>query len=152
MNLERYPYAVSASLLVYTFESVGPKGGIQKMVRYDLQNVGGISFFNLVFGNCSEGGAIDTLTVSNNGDRAKLLSTVAATVLEVTSHFPDIRVYAKGSTPARTRLYQMGIFHHWELIAPVFDVYAFTRGSWVRAKRCGNYEAFVVRRKYYSQN
>lgn len=148
MNLERYPYAVSASGLIYTFESIGPKGIIHKIVRYDLQNAGGRSFLNLVFGNGAvETDKIDTASVTNNGGRARLLATVAATVVEVTNRFPDLMVYAKGSTAARTRLYQMGIFAHWEFVTPVFEVFAFKNGDWQEAKRHVNYDAFVVRKR-----
>jgi len=34
-------------------------------------------------------------------------------------------VYAKGSTPARTRLDQMGIVVNWEQIQPLLEVYGF---------------------------
>lgn len=147
MNLERYPYAASASGLIYTFDSIGPNGIIHKIVRYDLENSGGGSFLNLVFGNgAGEAGKIDTMSVTNNGDRARLLATVAATVVEVTNRFPDLMVYAKGSTAARTRLYQMGIFTHWELIAPVFEVLGFKNGDWEEARRHVNYDAFIVRK------
>jgi hypothetical protein len=44
------------------------------------------------------------------------LATIAATVLEFTKRFPDVMVYAKGSTPARTRLYQIGISANWDEI------------------------------------
>nr|WP_157986640.1 hypothetical protein [Chitinophaga alhagiae] len=87
------------------------------------------------------------MSISNNGDKAKLLATVAATVIDVTSRFPDMMVYAKGSTRARTRLYQMGIFGHWDLIAPLFDVFAYIHGIWVPAEKNVNYDGFAVKRK-----
>lgn len=51
-----------------------------------------------------------------------VLATIAATVLEFTRHFPDVMVFAKGSTPARTRLYQMGISANWNEIEPLLHV------------------------------
>lgn len=139
---------VSTTSLIYTFDSVGPRGVIPKVVRYNLENGGQGTYLNLVFGNrCNESDSVDTLSVSNNGDRAKLLATVAATVIDVTGRFPDMTVYAKGSTRARTRLYQMGIFGHWDLIAPLFDVFAYINGIWVPAVKNVNYDAFAVKRK-----
>ncbi len=32
-------------------------------------------------------------------------------------------VYAKGSTPARTRLYQIDIISNWDQIEPLLEVY-----------------------------
>ena len=73
------------------------------------RNANGITYFNLGFGDQDEStGKINDLTISNNSDTDRILATVAATILEFTAHFPDAIVYVKGSTPARTRLYQMG--------------------------------------------
>ncbi len=110
MNLERYEYYTNETFLDFEFASEGPKGKIKKVVRYSPQNANGITYFNLGFGDLNkETGKIDDFAISNNKDRDKILATVAATVLEFTDHFPDVMVYAKESTLARTRLYQMGI-------------------------------------------
>lgn len=45
--------------------------------------------------------------------------------MEFTLHFPDVMVYATGSTPSRTRLYQMGIIANWADIEQILDVYGF---------------------------
>lgn len=72
--------------------------------------VNGIVYFNLGFGDLNQKtGKVDDLAVTNNLDREKILATIAATVLECTRHFPDIMIYAQGSTRVRTRLYQIGI-------------------------------------------
>lgn len=148
MNLEKYLYTVSASALEYTFTSIGPHGRIKKIVRYYRERMGFFSYLSLVFGNVIEGAPeVDTLSVSNNGDRDKLLATVAATVFEVTARYPEIFVIAKGSTRARTRLYQIGVFGHFGLIAPLFVVFGLRNGRWRPARRNINYEAFAVIRK-----
>ena len=56
-------------------------------------------------------------------------------------------VYAKGSTPARTRLYQMGINSNWSEIEPLMLVLGFVDGKWEIFKKNVNYEAFLVQRK-----
>jgi uncharacterized protein DUF6934 len=72
--------------------------------------LGSLGYFNLGFGDLNKAtGKIDDLAVTDNQDRKKVLATVAATLLEFTRQFPDAAVYATGSTPARTRLYQIGI-------------------------------------------
>lgn len=83
-------------------------------------------------------------------DRDKISATVAATVLDFTENFPDIMVYAKGSTPARTRLYQMGIISNLDQIEPLLEVYEFVGENWERFAKNVNYEAFIVLRKKLS--
>jgi len=63
-------------------------------------NVGGITYFNIAFGDeVKERSGLKDKAVSNNKDTEKILATVAATILEFTGYFPDIMVYAKGFTP-----------------------------------------------------
>lgn len=148
MNLERYDFSTNETFLDFEFESEGPKGKIKKIVRYSPQNANGRTYFNLGFGDLNgETGKIDDRSVSNNKDRDKVLATVAATVLAFTQHFPDVMVYAKGSTPSRTRLYQMGIIANWNEIEPLIEVFGFANGQWERFSKNVNYEAFLVLHK-----
>jgi hypothetical protein len=55
MNLKKYKYSVSDSYLNFEFDSDGPKGRIRKIVRYSPQNAGGITYFNLGFGDLNLG-------------------------------------------------------------------------------------------------
>ena len=117
MNIAKYKYSVSDTYLDFEFDSDGPKGIIRKVVRYSYQVANGVSYYNLGFGDLdSSTGRINDLVVTNNKDREKVLATVAGTVLDFTKQFPDAIVYAKGSTLARTRLYQIGIAANWDEI------------------------------------
>jgi len=118
MNLSKYGYKTNDSFLDYEFYSVGPSGRVKKVVRFSPQNAGGITYFNLGFGDWSEKkNRIDDLAITNNQDREKILATVAATVLEFTSHFPDV------------------------------PVYGYVEGRWEAFKKGINYQAFMVFRK-----
>jgi len=148
MNADRYEYATNKNFLNYLFESIGPKGRIKKAVVFDVLSIDGVTYFNLGFGDWNEKQQkIDDLVISNNQDRDKVLATVAATVLDFTSIYPDMMVYAQGSTPARTRLYQMGISANIDEIASVLHVYGNTKGKWLPFKKNVNYDAFFVLRK-----
>ncbi|MBO9563945.1 MAG: hypothetical protein J7621_14275 [Niastella sp.] len=110
MNLDRYEFSVGRNFLDFEFCSEGPNGKIVKVIRFTPQNANGITYFSLGFGDVNEeANRIDDQSISNNQDRTKILATVAYAVLEFTSYFTDVMIHAKGSTPARTRLYQMGI-------------------------------------------
>jgi hypothetical protein len=83
-------------------------------VRFSPQNANGITYFNLGFADWNEEKKqVDDRIITNNQDREKILATVASTVLEFTRHFPDVMVYAKGSSPegqdyTRWDLWQIG--------------------------------------------
>lgn len=147
MNLDRYTFRSNVSHLDFEFESLGPNGIITKVVRFSPQNANGITYFNLGFGDIDENGNVNDLSKSNNNDRDKILATIASIVLEFTAHFPDVMVYAQGSTASRTRLYQMGIAANWDEIRTVMDVYGNIDGRWQRFEKQVNYQAFLVIRK-----
>ena len=148
MNLDRYQFQTNASYLDFEFESDGPNGKIKKVVRFSPQNANGVTYFNLGFGDLNPiTGAVDDLSKSNNNDRDKILATIASIVLEFTAHFPDVMVYAQGSTSSRTRLYQMGIAANWNEIVPIMHVYGYRDNTWQRFEKQVNYEAFLVMRK-----
>lgn len=148
MNLDRYSFETNKSFLDFEFESDGPKGKIKKVVRFSPQNANGITYFNLGFGDVNpETGSIDDLSKSNNGDREKILATIAHIVLAFTEHFPDVMVYAQGSTASRTRLYQIGISNNFDEINPILKVYGFSGSGWHPFEKGMNYEAFLVSRK-----
>lgn len=145
MNLQGYNYKTNDSFLDFEFTSEGPKGVIKKIVRFSPMNAGGTTYFNLGFGDWNNSKKrIDDKAISNNHDRDKILATIATVVLEFTARFPDVWIYAEGSTPARTRLYQMGIAAHWMEIEPLLHVYGYSRGKWQPFGKAVNYDAFIV--------
>jgi nitric oxide reductase large subunit len=148
MNLDRYEYSTNEFFLDFEFYSEGPNGKIKKVITFNPYNSNGVTYFNIAFGDWNEEGKkIDDQTVSNNQDRAKILATVASAILDFTNNFPDLMVYAEGSTPARTRLYQMGITLNWAEIHPLLFVYGFVNDHWQPFEKNVNYQAFLVIRK-----
>jgi hypothetical protein len=148
MNLEKYEIIKGPGNYYYEFYSEGPKGRIKKIVRFTSLTEYGADYYNLFLGDWlgAENTASDT-SVSNNDDRQKILATVATIVVHFTSRFPGAIIFAEGSTPARTRLYQMGITIHWSEINEDFDLHGFRLNKWERFHKGRNYEAFLLRRK-----
>ena len=148
MYSERYEFSAINSLLDFEFFSEGPNGKIKKVVRFTLQSFNGITYFNLGFGDWdNEKKHIDDFAKSNNNDAKKILVTVAVIVLEFTNRFPGALIYAQGSTPGRTRLYQIGIATNWEEIGHLFYVYGQIKGEWFPFVKNTNYEGFLGFRK-----
>jgi hypothetical protein len=148
MNLDRYEYTVDRLLLDYEFFSEGLNGRIRKLISFTPRNTGGKIFFNLSLGDVTDDNKlVDYLSISDNKDTEKILATIAAAVIEFSSYFPDMWVYAIGSTESRTRLYQMGITRYWNDIDPLMRVYGYRNSKWELFEKGFNYEAFFVAKK-----
>jgi hypothetical protein len=105
----------------FDFVSNGKKGAIRKRVSFTFTDVENV--YNLAFGDLGEDGEIDDLSVSDNGDRNKVLATVSYIVEAYTNQYPDRLIYFEGSTESRTRLYRMAIGLYLEELSLRFEIY-----------------------------
>jgi hypothetical protein len=145
MKYARYPVIASKEDHTYEFFSEGPSGRIRKIVFYEKI---GDDLFNLGFGDWnSERQKVDDSIRSNNGDRDKVLATVAFTALDFTDEFPAALIFVEGSTSARTRLYQIGISNNLLEINENFEVQGYQSEHWEPFRQGRNYESFLIRRK-----
>jgi hypothetical protein len=150
MKIPKYPLASSESLMTFEFVSEGTKGLIHKLVRYQPTNLKDI--YDLAFGDKDHTtGNIDDTVISNNGDSEKVLATVVATVYAFTDRYPNVWIYATGSTKSRTRLYQMGITKFLSEVNEDFEVLGELKDDWEVFKKDVEYEGFLVRRKNSEQ-
>ena len=151
MNLDRYNYNKERPCEEYHFYSEGPNGRIHKMVRIELfAHRGGAAWYNLVLGDWDEGADdLDIFSVTNNGDTEKVLATVAAIVIDFTRRHDTARILATGSTPARTRRYQMGIHKILTDIEELFYVYGRREGNWQPFRKNINYDTFLIFRREF---
>ena len=145
MNLPKYQVSADDERFLYEFFSEGPKGSIKKTVIYSEIEDG---LFNLAFGDWNEElNKLDDSIRSNNGDRDKILATVASTAIDFTDRFPQTEIFTEGSTPARTRLYQMGISNNLAEISEDFEIQGYIDHEWQPFRKGINYEAFLIKRK-----
>jgi hypothetical protein len=145
MNLPHYNYKTNNRFLDFEFTSEGPAGAVKKVVRYSRVAT---NVFNLGFGDLDpETGEISDSVVTNNKDSEKVLITVAVTAVAFSHKYPDALVFAKGSSPARTRLFRRAITNHWDEITNLFEIYGLINGKWQLFKKGKDYEAFLARRK-----
>lgn len=147
MNEESYQFIKEPEVFYYEFFSEGPNGKIRKIVQFQ-QLSKEEEIFNLGFGDFDEQNQdIDDLSVSNNQDTQKVLTTVAKTVMDFIQQHPKAIVLAKGSTLSRTRLYQMDILKFWNEIEHLFDVKAFNGREWQPFEKGKNFESFFIVKK-----
>jgi len=152
MNLAKYDYNTDPTYTSFTFQSVGPKGIIEKVVNYQMIHgfilADGRQVINLGFGDWdAKNKKVDDSTISNNNDRDKVLATVAATILEFTDKHGNLPIFAQGSSTAKTRLYQMGINANLPEVEKLFIVLGLLDGRWLKFDSGINFEAFLVIRK-----
>ena len=146
MKLPKYQLTSDEKLLSYEFISEDIKGRILKRIQFTLINQSGI--FNLAFGDINNvTGEFDDLTISNNGDSEKVLSTVVSAIYAFSYKNPNAWVFASGSTPSRTRLYQINISKFLKEIKEDFDIYGMEQEDWVEFEIGKNYTSFLAKKK-----
>jgi hypothetical protein len=145
MNMEKYSVVSDNNHIAYEFLSQGPRGTIKKVVFYqEIEE----NIFNLAFGDWDEKKQkIDDRIRSNNSDRDKVLATVAFTVMDFIKYHPESLIFVQGSTPARTRLYQIGILQTWAEISQLFDLRGFLGDRWEPFRKGENYDGFILKAK-----
>ena len=139
MNKSRYEYQTEDDLHFFELTSIGLKGDIKKIVEYSKVSVGNI--YNLAFGDYDElTDKLNDKIITNNGDSQKVLATVVSTLYAFTGRYPDVWVFATGSTEVRTRLYRMGISNNLDELKEDFYVYGM--------KFDESFEEFIVGEDY----
>lgn len=123
------------------------KGQILKSVRF-VKIKGVRNVYNLAFGDKRKGSnRINDRVVSDNQDRDKVLATVSSTVIFFTNHRPKANIFFRGSTDARTRLYQMAIAKYHEELSNRFAILGLTKNGWIPFEKNTTYIAFLINRK-----
>ncbi|ADB42319.1 DUF6934 family protein [Spirosoma linguale] len=148
MQLERYEVHTVNAHDRFEFVSVGNNGDILKVVEFIVLDEDG-HIYNLGFGDVNPlTGEWDDKSVSNNGDRNKILATVGSIVVSFLDTYTEAAVYAQGSTRIRNILYQRTIERFWQEIAGLYDVRGYKEtGEWVSFERGGPFIAFLIKRK-----
>ena len=150
MNYPRYALEGSSDFSLFEFVSLGKKGAIVKLIQFSRTEIltpfG--TAYNLAFGDKKEDGTIDDRTISENGDRDKILTTVAIATYEYTAKYFGRPIFFRGSDQLRTRLYRMAISLNIEELVSDFAVYGVTKGfKLTHFSSNGNFTGFLVIRK-----
>jgi hypothetical protein len=114
------------------------------MVEFD--QIAG-KLYNLAFGDVNEYGELDDMIVTNNKDTAEVLATVIQAVLTFFEVYSDAAIYFKGSTLARTRLYQIVLGRELTNWNDTFTVYGLRNNQKFPFELGAQFEAFVIKLK-----
>lgn len=123
MNEDRYiKVRTYSNYQIFTFVSTGRHGSLFKIVRFDeLYN--GNNIYNLSLGTITADGKVDYETITNNGDRNKILATVAYIINIFIEKNPGKAVYLTGSDDRRTVLYHRAISYAYDELKKTFNIY-----------------------------
>ncbi|TXJ29516.1 MAG: hypothetical protein E6Q24_01755 [Chitinophagaceae bacterium] len=148
MDEKRYEYRRGKDVFNYEFESEGPKGSIVKKVRFDLMTEFPFLVYNIAFGDWNvKQEKLDDSVTTNNADKREVLATVADVILKFIHVHPDAFIYAEGSTPSRTRLYQMAISSFYADISKLLTIKGQIKKQWQLFRKGVNYEAFLAKKR-----
>jgi hypothetical protein len=148
MNMKKYSYQLKWVHVRFEFKSLGPKGTIKKIIEYQTRDFLGEEVVNLALGDWNEAflKTVDDVT-SNNGDTNMILATVASSCVDMMSLHPEIRLLAQGITPARNRLYRMGIAKNWAEISSIIEIEGLRQEKWEPFQFGIDYDAFKGKAK-----
>lgn len=138
---------IASDLRVFEFVSIGKYGSIPKRITFiptELPEV-----YNLAFGDINENGEIDDYSISDNGDRNKILATIARVIELYTARYPERYIYFCGSTKERTRLYRMAVSINQEELSEKFEIFAEVDDSteFLPFQKNMHISAFLIKRK-----
>jgi hypothetical protein len=146
MKYEVYTdFKIADDYEVFEFLSIGKKGAIPKRIEFTSTDLPDI--VNLAFGDIDPDGGINDYSISDNGDRNKILATVAYIVEIYLNMYPNKFVYFKGSTQERTRLYRMAVGLNFDELSQRFDIYGEQTDTIVPFKKNMEINGILVRKK-----
>ena len=125
MEYPKYEFIENSEATIFEFDSVGRYGIIQKVVRFGITN--NPQVYNLAFGNKinlkGKDFTIDDTVISDNGDRDKVIATIAEAVFVFTEINDDKYVYFSGNSVSRNRLYRMVISNNLKELSEKFLIF-----------------------------
>lgn len=133
-----YQYLFDNSGQMFGFSSRGDKV-LDKIVLFAPTEIQ--DSYAVIIGDLQNDGSIDMDGISGSGSTEFVLATVAKAIAFFLSDHPEAEVLIKGTTQARTRLYQMAIVRETRDIGGYFDIYGLTADG---------YEIFQQGRSYWS--
>ena len=152
MQIDSYSnISTSADYKSFVFISEGRHGQLFKLVRFDELKERA-NTFNLALGTVSSNGVVDYLGTSNNGDRNKILATVAQITFLFLERYPDKCVYLTGSDQRRTLLYHRAISYGYSELVQLFNIYGYNTRNFYDENfepfsQRGNYTGFLIEKR-----
>jgi hypothetical protein len=141
-----YTFKASSDHTAFTFNSLSVDRLVLKKVEFVKISD---RLYNLAFGDVMHNGDIDDIVVTNNSDTSKVLATVIQILLAFFEDYRNAAVYFRGSTPARTRMYQILLTREKVNWQNRFVVNGIVAGQMFPFVDDFRFEAFIIKLKNY---
>ena len=146
MHYEPYMDMVALpDLSVFQFISEGPRGRITKQIRFSL--LVNPRIYDLELGDVNEYGGFDRTTVSNNGDRGRILATVIQAIEVYTESYPTRSIRIRSHSAERSRLFRIAIGANLRQLSASFTIRAANEGRFLPFKMDMDSTKFELKRK-----
>lgn len=143
-NGKQYIFKVSSTGKGYQFNSVGPKGTISKIVKFDELSP---DFYITALGDQASGdNEVDFEINSYNNNILIVLNTVAAIIEHFSLLHPEAVIHLTGSENKRTRIYQWRLKRYLQSskLKFIFLGHKGELAPWEPFEESENYTAFLV--------
>lgn len=139
---QAYPTTSNGENTRFRFQSVGKRGVFEKVIFFtplsdDVYNLSLVDYDLL-------SDTYDDMSVTDNGDMPELLVTVISTIHQFLGSRPGKKIYFEGSTPARTRLYQIAISKIYDPTQSDLIISGLLDGEWLIFERNTNFGGFLI--------
>lgn len=129
----------------FQFQSVGKRGVFEKVIYFTPLTVDTYNLSLVDYDSAT--GSYDDLSVTDNGDMPEIIVTVISTIHKFLNSNPGNKIYFEGSTPARTRLYQISISKIYDPVQSDLLISGLQGGRWYLFEPNVNFEGFLVEKK-----
>jgi hypothetical protein len=143
MSLNPYPIESDENRLIFRFQSISSIKTIQKVILF-IPLKSNPDVYNLALCDVDELGELRDDVKSNNDDLERVMATVILTIETFLETNPTKKVFFKGNTQSKTRLYQITINHIFETISHKFYIEGVKVNLIEPFIKNKNYEAFII--------
>jgi hypothetical protein len=145
MNYKPYTLLANKENTRFQFQSIGKRGIFEKVILFNQISD---DIYNLALLDYNPNSQqYDHLSVTDNGDMPEILTTVVKAITEFLNEYQGKEIYFEGSTPSRTRLYQIAINKIYILDYQDLIIKGLKNEEWYQFEPNVNFEGFLIKKK-----
>jgi hypothetical protein len=143
---EAYPVKFDYENASFLFQSIGKRGIFEKAVFItplspDVHNLALLDYDPATNDYSDQ-------SVTDNGDMAEVIATVISIIQRFLDSNPDQKIYFEGSTPGRTRLYQIAISKVYDPDHSNLVIKGYKNSCWTSFEPNTRFDGFLIEKKF----
>lgn len=142
MQATPYPYHVVQPQVQFHFMSMGVQGQVERVISFQELRMASHCYYQLETRTLQ--GIDGACALTGNGDKKRMLLTIACIILHYLQQYPHRYVFLMGHTEARTRLYQQSLLPLLQGAAAAPLVFGFNGLQWESFQPKQYYHAFII--------